>query len=128
MKVAQHFGAGYRSMIVFPSRRDDRIAPNLFARLFAPDTSPPPLPVLLTTKQEGLLFLAARSSRLCLIPPLQRSTFKDLLDYAASQTFALISPFSDDEFIRPYESTVQRRPSRSVSSWGLLGSIPMLIF
>src|SRR6266699_3770238 len=50
-------------------------------------SSPLPLPVLLTTKRDGLLFLVARSSRLCLIPPLQRSTFKDLLDYAALQTF-----------------------------------------
>ncbi len=46
-----------------------------------------PLQVSLTTKQDGSLFPVARSNRLCLIPPLQRSTFKDLLDYAALQTF-----------------------------------------
>jgi hypothetical protein len=31
--------------------------------------------------------VSSLSNRHCLIPPLQRSTFKDLLDYAALQTF-----------------------------------------
>ena len=53
----------------------------------APDKLPLPLRVSLTTKQDGPSFPVALSNRHCLIPPLQRSTFKDLLDYAALQAF-----------------------------------------